>query len=260
MIGNLLILFDRRFQTKILYIFLGNYFLATLFSLTAQNLNFHTIRAFDILMGLLTGLFFLINFLIYRHSIVLNGLSLSVSIMRIALIIPILASIFIFRQAVNPLKYIGIGVVITSFLLLADRSHFRSILPIFALFVITGCTETLLKLYDELGVPEQGNFILLLFFTAFLINLLIILIKRIPLHYLSFGCGLLLGIPNQLTTKYFLKSLQSVPAPIAYPMFAASVVIICFFMDILVWKKRFAAIKKIAYGIMISGIVLLNLQ
>jgi len=71
---------------------------------------------------------------------------------------------------------------------------------------------------------------------------------------------MILGIPNRLTTKNFLDALQEIPASIVYPMFAASVVVLGIFSDVIIWKKRFNVKQWIALVIMVVGIGLLYIR
>jgi len=209
---------------------------------------------------MITGILFLYNFIIYQKNIIINGLSLSVGVMRIAILIPILISIFFFLEKIVFLNYLGIIIVFSSFIFMTEMKTFRKILWILCLFLITGISETALKIYKEFGLEDTGFFIFLLFGTAFIFNLTLIISKKRARNFRSFGYGLILGIPNQLTTKFFLKGLDSVPAPIAFPFVASGVVLLCFMTDILFWKKSFNVYQKIGFGLMILGIVFLNLR
>ena len=98
MIGNLLILFNRDERADIFLIFLGNYCVASIFSLAVLERPFALMHKFDLGLGMATGLLFLVNFLIYRRNIQLNGLSLSVSTMRVSLLIPTMISLIFFND------------------------------------------------------------------------------------------------------------------------------------------------------------------
>ena len=214
-IANLMVAFNRDNKSDILLIFLGNYFTATIFSLISNKSPFSDIRPFELIAGGLSGILFLVNFLIYRKNIMVNGMSLSVSIMRISLVIPILVSLFFFRESIFFFNFIGIGLILLSFILMADAGTFRSLGWIFMLIFVTGISETAMKIYNEFGLPNHSLFVLILFASALLTNLIIILYKRKKITQKSFGQGMILGIPNQLSTVFFLKSLKSIPASTA---------------------------------------------
>jgi len=260
LIGNLLILFSKDKRSSILNIFLGNYFLASAFSFISNDTTISQVRPFDIIIGITTGFLFLFNFIIYQRNIKENGLSLSVSAMRFSLLVPILVSILFFKQYVNPLNYLGSGFILFSFAIMKGSGSVKNLIWLFILFLITGLSETCIKLYDEYGLARQGFFILMLFGSAFIFNLGLLFYKKVKFHYISFAYGMILGFPNQLTTKFFLLSLKSVPAPIAYPLMAACVVLICFLADITIWKRKFNLISYLAYLGIIIGVIFLNLR
>jgi len=260
LIGNLLFIFQKDKKSEIMLIFLGNYFIASIFSLASNDTSWQDVRLFEVLLGCVGGFLFLYNFVLYQKNIIKNGLSLSVGVMRISVLIPILLSVFIFGEKVLMFNYLGIGVVMLSFIFMSETRNFHSFLWILLLFLVTGTAETVIKLYDVYGLPQQGLFVFFIFFSALIMNLIFIMYKKIPFQWRSFGYGLILGIPNQLTTRLFLTSLSSVKAPIAYPLYAASVVIITIVADLLIWRKRFSVKQRIALALLIIGIVLLNLR
>ena len=87
-IANLLTWFNRSSRNDIYYIFAGNYLVASLFSWSTNHIPLHQAGIQEYGLGIVAGLFFLINFLIYQKNIIRNGQSISVGMMRISLIIP----------------------------------------------------------------------------------------------------------------------------------------------------------------------------
>jgi len=147
LIGNLLILFDRDKKADILIIFLGNYFLASIFSLFFLKTSISELHKFDIGLGMITGVFFLINFILYRNNIQLNGLSLSVSIMRISLLIPTAISLIFFGDRISLFNYLGIIIILFAFIFVTELRSYRNFLLLLLLFTITGLSDTSLKIY-----------------------------------------------------------------------------------------------------------------
>lgn len=260
MIGNLLFFYQKDRNLQIMLVFLGNYFLASIFSFAFNNTTFHEIRAFDLIFGIVTGFLFLANFIIYQNNIKINGLSLSVGVMRISLIIPTFMSILIFSENIHLLNYIGIAVILFSFTFQTETRKFHNLFWIVFLFVVTGITDSMLKIYNSIGLQKDGAFMLFLFSSAFIFNLIWLVVKKKKFIWKYFLWGMLLGVPNQLTTRFFLNSLGSVKAAIAYPLFASSVVVITVLCDIFIWKKRFSVKQRIAFAFLVLGIAFLNIR
>ncbi len=259
-IGNLIYLYQKDKKLQILQVFLGNYFLASIFSYISNTTNFSDVRFLDILLGCITGFLFLANFIVYQKNIKVNGLSLSVGVMRISLIIPTLLSIAVFSENILLINYFGIIIILFSFTFRTETRNFHNFFWILFLFFITGITDSMLKIYDTIGLPQDGAFVFFLFGSAFIFNLIWIGIQKRKIILKYFLWGMLLGIPNQLTTRFFLDSLQSVKAAIAYPLLASSVVVITILCDIFIWKKRFNVKQRFAFALLVVGIILLNVR
>ena len=260
LIGNLLILFAKDKKSDILTIFAGNYFLASIFSILQHPKPFVLDSSFAIILGSVSGFLFLGNFLIYKKNITLNGLSLSVGIMRVSLLIPTLLSILVFSDSINRMNYFGMIIVVLAFFFMTETKSFHNIFWLLALFVVTGVTDSMMKIFTELGGGQTGQFVFSIFTSALLLNVIVLIIRKRKLVIKYFIWGMLLGVPNQLTTKFFLMSLDQIPAAIAYPLMAASVVLICFIADQLIWKKRYSIRQRWALLFIFIGIVLLNIR
>jgi drug/metabolite transporter (DMT)-like permease len=260
LIGNLLFLYQKDRNLQIMLVFLGNYFLASIFSFAFNDTSFHEIRAFDLIFGVVTGFLFLANFIVYQNNIKINGLSMSVGVMRISLIIPTFVAILFFNEQIHLINYIGIGIILFSFAFQTETRSFHNFFWILFLFLITGFTDSMMKIYNSVGLQKDGAFVFFLFASAFVFNLIWLIVKKKKFIWKYFVWGLILGIPNQLTTRFFLNSLETVKAAIAYPLFASSVVLITVFCDLLIWKKRFSAMQRIAFGFLVLGIAMLNIR
>lgn len=259
-IANLLKLFSHIKDLKILHIFLGNYILATVFSLVMNDLPLSKTRPLEIGLGAFTGFLFLACFLIYQKNIHSNGISLSIGAMRFSMVIPTFFAILYFGESLHTINYVGLIIVPIAFSFLVDFRKLHNIFMLILLFIFTGLNDLNLKIYDHFGYESSGLFILYLFGGALIFNLLVIGFRRQNFHWKSIGFGLLLGIPNQLTSKFFMMSLKSVKASIAFPLFAAGVLVISILSDIFFWKQRFSRNQNLALILLVIGIILLNIQ
>ncbi len=259
-IGNALLLFSKGKKVDIIMVFLGNYFLAAIISYVQLEPGSFSIGVFEIAFGFFTGFCFLYNFIVYQKNISLNGLSLSVGVMRGAVVIPTFMSVLFFADRINSFNFLGIMVILFAFWFLSEKNTIRKFIWLVVLFIVSGVTDSTLKVYAELGRPDQAPFVFILFLSAFFCTLFWVWkTKRlVSLKFLVFG--LLLGIPNQLSTRFFLRGLETVPAPLAYPLTASSIVVLSILSDILIWRKIFSAKQRIALAFLIIGIVLINIR
>lgn len=259
-IANLLTWFHKDRSSDILYIFAGNYLIASIFSWTTNSIPVGSASFIEIGLGGLAGCFFLLNFLIYQRNIVKNGQSLAVGVMRVSLIIPTLLSIFIFSERLLSYNYLGILIIVIAFIHLSSSGNVKNLYLAIGLLLMTGVTDSYMKLYDEFGREDPSLYIAILFTSAFLITLFVIIVKKRRLNSRSLFYGFILGIPNQLTTKFFMMSLAQIQAAIAYPFFASGVVLLAIATDLTLWKRKITKKGMVGYAALSVGIILLNIK
>ncbi len=260
-IGNLLHMFkEKDSHLKILQVFLGNYLVASIVSFGMIKNFDYNIVPLDISLGAVFGIMFLVNFIFYQSNIVRNGMAISISVMRISVVIPILISIIVFKESLPFLNYVGIFIVLIAFVMMGKSSTIRDKVWLFYLFAITGFTEIGMKLFHEIASAPDNQMLFYLFTSAFIVNLAILIHKKEKIQMKYLGAGLLLGIPNQLTSYFFLLGLSSVEAAIAYPFVSSNVVLLGFMSDKYLWKSKFSRYQYIIYGLILLGVILINVK
>lgn len=261
-IGNLMHLYQTKDSSlNIFQVFLGNYFVAAIAAFFMIESFDSNIVVKDLGIGALFGALFLINFLNYQLNIAKNGLSISIAVMRISVVTPIIISLVVFSESLPWLNYVGILVVLIAFLFLGKNSNIKSKFWLFALFLVTGFTETGLKIIDEIATASHNQMLFYLFGSAFIINLIIVIIRRDRFVFKYFVGGLILGVPNLLSSFFFLKGLEhNVSAANAYPIVASSVVLLGFLTDKFIWKTKFSKYQYLIYVIIVVGVILLNIR
>ena len=70
--------------------------------------------------------------------------------------------------------------------------------------------------------------------------------------------GLILGIPNYLSSRFLLISLSSVPAVIAYPTFSVGTIVIVSLVSLSVFREKLTGKQWTAIAIILLSLVLLN--
>jgi len=259
LIANLLMVFGRKGRLSMLPIFLGNYFVASISSYYSLSGSITALPAFDLSFGIFTGALFLLNFWVFQKCIVVNGLSLSVGAMRIAMIIPILLALLIFGEQLSLLNLLGIMLGLAAFSIKSDAKSLHNLLWIMGLFAISGFSDASLKIYKELGSANEPLFVYLIFTSAFIYTLVAIVIGKTRVSLSAILFGFALGVPNRLSTVFFLRGLDSVPAAIAYPSVAVAIVLLSILSDIFFWKKAVSRHDLLLWSLLILSLILLNL-
>ncbi len=189
-------------------------------------------------LGLINGVLFILTFLLFMWSISLNGVGISTSIMRLAVIMPIVLSIIIFLEIPSLKRGIGIVLAITAlyFFGLAIKEnernknsfggkfHLKGVLIAIFLFLSMGSGEFVLKLFDEYSKQSQKEiFFVIIFGVSLLISLF--LINRDKERSLrDIYIGFFIGVFNYLNLYFFVLALSKLPAVVVFAATDVSVV------------------------------------
>ncbi len=257
-IGNLLKHLSNK-KAEIYHVFLGNYILASVFSLSINKFNLPQYSHTDFGLSLLAGFLLIICFILYRKNIHVNGLSVSVGFMRSALIIPIILSLLLFSEELTILVVMGIVLILFSFAALSNKKEVHNIMLLFMLFAFSGLIDFTFKVFSKIGTINEGSFLFYSFLAAALINIVFIRVKKLKFSLNSFLWGIVLGFPNQLTALFFIRSLDTIPSGVAYPMRGGSVVLLSVLTDIVLWKSKIKRKSLLIYAVLLCGVILINL-
>jgi len=83
--------------------------------------------------------------------------------------------------------------------------------------------------------------------------------KKQGLSLMDVVFGLAIGIPNYFSALFLLRSLEAIPAVVAYPSYSAGTIIMITVVSMLIFKERLNKRKMIALGIILAALVFLNL-
>lgn len=219
-----------------------------------------------VLLAILVGVVFIFNFFIYSKSVDLNGVGISIAAMRISLIVPVLLSTLWYLELLTLNQWIGLILVfLVLYLLLPNKkSLFRGsfeagwLLPI--LFLFTGIGEASLKIYESeySQIFSKGEFMGMIFLTAFIVGVATILIKR-EWHFkkMEFLIGTCIGIPNMLAAIFLIEALERMNGAVVFSLVNVLTVIGGTFVGVVFWKDRFTKMQWLGILLTIVSILLL---
>lgn len=196
---------------------------------------------------ILLGIVFIANMVFYSKSIDRVGMGVSIAAMRMSLVFPIAASLFVFGETIGSLKYVGIILALVSLLLMVPRIRTRSIsglsdawLPVL-IFLMTGFADTGLKIYEQLFSTQisEDLFVSGIFFISFVIGTGI-LIKRdkISFSFKEIGYGVVTGVVNLYSSIFLIYALKLMPGSIVFPLVNVSLVVLGTLIGVWFWKDK----------------------
>jgi drug/metabolite transporter (DMT)-like permease len=176
-------------------------------------------------LGSVVGVIFIANFFIYSKSVFHNGVGISVAAMRISLIVPVLLSTLWYLELLTVRQWIGVGLVfLTLFLLLPNkrkmlREPFSAAWLLVLLFIGTGLGDASLKIYEVefSSLLGKEHFMGIVFFTAFLIGILVLWIrKNWKFKKSELVLGVAVGVPNLYTAIFLIEALERMNGAVVY--------------------------------------------
>jgi drug/metabolite transporter (DMT)-like permease len=104
---------------------------------------------------------------------------------------------------------------------------------------------------------ERLVFTFLLFTSAAVFTWLVIFIRRVPFNRATFLLGILLGVPNLLSTVFTLLALRGVQASIAFPFINLTVIFGSTLLALVAWKEKLGPIATA--GLVVAALALILL-
>jgi len=217
-----------------------------------------------VIMGVLAGVVFFTAFLYYQVSVNKYGVGLAGAFAKLGILVPLALSLVFWKEYPSGLQWLGIGLAVLSIIAVnwpSDgnlRDSLRSALLM--LFLFGGMAEFSNKVYQKYGLQEYKTlFLLITFGTAFVYSGLLTWGKRLKVSPRDVITGIAVGIPNLFSSFFLIMALESIPAPVAFPIFGAGTIVIINVVGMVFFHERLARLELTAVGLTIAAIILINL-
>lgn len=242
-------------------------------------------------LGIGTGILLIAGFFVLAWATEVAGMSLAISVMRISVVIPFLASWVVWGEV--PTVWQGIGMLLAAgaFVLLA---HSRSapepvpagasaaagpttapmpapqlidwtVVAVLALtFCLGGAVDVSMKAFQE-GFGTGNSrvlFLLMAFGVAFLVGMAIV-VRRGLQHGIwparqTVGWGILLGVVNYGSLEFLLRAIEALPGPFVFPANNIAIMSLAALLGVTVWQERLSRPNKIGLGLAAVALLLLG--
>lgn len=198
------------------------------------------------------------------------GLAVPTGVARLSMLVPVLGSIFIFKEEATALRLAGIGLGAGAFLTLmrAGRSApisenekaehgRRAAMLLITIFLLTGACDLTLKTSQRYDV-DPNSMALAIFSAALLFSIIMIVVRRIPVRGKDLALGLLVGVPNYGSLAFLFLALRALDASVVFPMCSAGVLISSALVGMAMWRERPDRIAIVGIGLAAAAVVLLG--
>lgn len=219
--------------------------------------------AFTWFLGLASGGLYLGSFLLLQWNIRINGVTLPATFMKLGVLVPTVMSMMVFAERPSLFQALGIlGAVAAIVMIRFEKggAKAKSAAGLLALLIGGGSTDATSKIFEELGHSAQKNQFLFLTFAAALALCILLAKKRGEgICAVDAAFGLLIGVPNYLSSRFLLLSLASVPAVAAYPTYSVGTIIVITLLSRLLFKEQLSRKQMAALAVILVSLALLNL-
>lgn len=214
-------------------------------------------------MGVFNGFTYMLGFVLLQHNIRKNGVVLSNIFIRLGLLVPMVVSIVLFDERPVLNQIIGFLLAVTALVLInyeknGNSSRFR--IGLIILLLTGGTSDAMSKVFEEVGnAAFSAQFLFFTFDFALVFCIAFMLYRKEKLGRMELLYGVLVGIPNFFSARFLLKSLNSLPAVIAYPTYSVSGVLLVTLAGVICFREKLRKLQWIAVGIILIAVLLLNI-
>jgi drug/metabolite transporter (DMT)-like permease len=241
-------------------------FIALVYSFSTHNLVFNY-KA--IVIGFVCGLATSCAVYTFLLLIKFSKFGISAIISNLSFVIPVIVSIFAFKEKPSFTVYISFALIVLTFYLLAETSKEKDekskikiwLMLAIIVMVTSGVADTGPKLIEELNLSNITMPYLSYSYFFALLPILGICIKRKSYPgKKEWLLGLGLGSCGLMSVAFLILTLKYIPATIAYPLVLITANVIIVILSFFIWKEKLN-LKQI-FGVFtgIAAAVLLNLS
>lgn len=218
----------------------------------------------EIVYAVFVGFLYATNLVFFGRSVLLNGIGLSVSVMRVSLVIPVLVSFMVYGEPLGTEKIAGLVLTFAALGILFQPGRHESAgsaaVLLVALFLVTGIGDTSLKVYQATdSVLGEWLFMAVVLGSAGLFTLILMLRERNPLPKRGeIFSGVLMGLPNLAASIFILMALEHLPASVAFPATNLCIIVGGTLVGRFYWRDHVRPRHYIVIVLSILAIVLLT--
>lgn len=214
-----------------------------------------------VLLAAVSGVLYLAGFVLMHWNIPRNGVVLTATFMKLGVIVPTAVSILVFRENPRISQLAGIALAICAIFLIQGKNEkgAGSILGLLGVLLAGGGGDVMAKVFDETAPANLKNqFLLYIFIVAFVLCVLLCVVKKQKPGIMDMLFGLAIGIPNYYSARFLLLSIGEIPAMVAYPSFSVGTIVVVALVGVACFKEKLNKRKLIALGVILAALVLLN--
>ncbi len=215
------------------------------------------------ILGILSGVLFLVSFMLLQSNTRKNGIVLSSIFMKLGLLVPMVLSVVAFKEMPTGIQVAGFLIAVAAIIIInikkdAERKGFG--VGLLFLLIMGGSADAMSKVFERLGTGALSNqFFFYTFAVALVLCVALVFIKKERPGIKEVFYGAIIGVPNFFSSKFLLGALNSLPAVIVYPTFSVATMLIVTLTGAFVFKEKLSKLQWTALVMIISALIMLNI-
>lgn len=212
-------------------------------------------------LGCFNGFVYLAGFVLLQRNVSRSGVVLSSTFMKLGLLVTMVISIVLFGERPGPVQVLGFVLAVAAIVLMQEKGGGGRFDPrLLVLMVTGGLCDGMSKVFEEVGPADlSGQFLFYTFLTALVLCMWLAWRQGELPGIGEWGFGLAIGVPNYLSCFFLLRSLSGVPGVIAYPVYSVAGILLVTAAGVLLFRERLVGRQKLAMGMILVALILLNL-
>lgn len=280
-ISVILRVFDKKIENNMI-LFSGNYVVCTVFS-AIFGLSENVLTPIEgtstaVIIGLISGVFYLMGFVLLQVNIRRNGIMLAGLFMRLGVLVPLLMAIVFFKERPQVIEIIGIITAIAAIFVInlekkadGDSSvenmevtagpKSKAIYLLLLLLLVGGLTDSFANIHDKMGNRAcSDQYLLITFSVALLSSIVMAIVKKQSFRLTDFAIGMFVGFPNYFCSRFLLLSLSKLKAIVVYPVYNIATILLISLCGIIVFREKLTRNRLIGIIMVLAALLLLNIK
>ena len=219
-------------------------------------------------LGVWQGIVYVVAFFFQIPSMSAKGIAIVMAFVRLAVVVPVLASIFMWAEMPRALQTVGIILAVISLPMLTldkgvgdGRYSTRQLLVFGGLFATNGIALVISKCFSVLKTPGQALYYLaILFAVAALGSFVPLAWRRQPFRTIEFTWGTALGLANAGSNLALLVALAHLPGIVVFPVNSCGGIVLAAIIAAVLWREIPGKLGFGGIGVAAAALVCLNLK
>lgn len=214
--------------------------------------------------GCITGFALFAGLVTFQRAIRAHGVGLATAMAKLGVLVPMILSLGVWGEQPRSTQWIGIGLALTAIVLAnwpADGDRWRDAIrpALLLVLVCVGLSEFSSKVFQVHGhAVDKPTFLAAGFGVAGVIAWIVVAARRRRFGLAELGVGIAVGVPNLFSIGSLVDALQTLPAAVVFPVFAAGTLLVVQLAGIALFGERPDRHRWAAVGLTLAAVILIN--